>query len=261
MANPFNFSPSELQSPRKMSDPTIQIFKDIDKLSNSAAGAFIEIAQQAINERGRFLAALSGGNTPARLYQLLGIEPFRDQVNWNRTHFFWGDERCVPVDDAGNSYGQAKKALLDKVNPPPENIHRVRSELEPAEAAIKYAATLKNFSDPPLRWPRFDLVLLGMGNDGHTASLFPGSPVEVHSPTMAVTANYEDRPANRVSLSPRVFNSARNIYFLVSGKGKANVLRDILEGGHKPELYPAQRIDPLDGQVFWLVDEPAASLL
>jgi len=252
-----------------MSNPTIQIFKDISELSTSAAHSFIEIADQAIKERGRFLAALSGGNTPTQLYERLGNEPFRGQVNWKQTHFFWGDERCVPVDDAGNSYGQAKKAFLDKVNPPAENIHPIGSgpstepgkRLEPAEAAINYAQTLKKFADAPFAWPHFDLVLLGMGEDGHTASLFPGSPVKIDSPTLAVTANYQDRPANRVTLTQNVFNSARNIYFLVSGKSKAATLLNVLKGEDKPDLYPVQRIDPLDGQVFWLLDEPAASLL
>jgi 6-phosphogluconolactonase len=261
MTNPFHFSPSELQSPRKMSNPTIRKFKDLGELSDAAAHAFVEIAALSIKERGRFLVALSGGNTPMRLYQLLGSERFQDQVDWKQTHFFWGDERCVPVDDPGNSYGQVKAALLDGVKPPPENIHRIESELEPSEAAKKYALTLKEFAVLPFAWPRFDLVLLGMGDDGHTASLFPGSPVEVDPPTLAVTANYQDRPANRVTLTQNVFNSARHVYFLVSGASKTQTLKNVLEGEYKPDLYPAQRIDPLDGQVFWLVDEAAASLL
>src|SRR5258705_9059397 len=122
MMNPFHFSPSELQSQRKMSNPVIQVYKDIQELSNSAAHSFIEIANQSIKERGRFLVSLSGGNTPMQLYELLGSQ-FQGQTDWTHIHFFWGDERCVPVDDPGNCYGQAKKAFLDKVNAPAKNIH------------------------------------------------------------------------------------------------------------------------------------------
>lgn len=236
----------------------LKVFKDTVELSAYAANAFVEIANQAISERGRFLVALSGGNTPMRLYDLLGNQ-FQNKLEWKQVHFFWGDERCVPVDDAGNSYGQAKNIFLDKVNA--INIHRVQSDLEPAAAAIDYAGTLKVFSEPPLDWPRFDLVLLGMGDDGHTASLFPGSSVEVDSPTLAVTANYQDRPANRVTLTQNVFNDARNIFFLVSGISKAVTLLNVLNGEYLPELYPAQRINPHNGKVIWLADEPAASEL
>jgi 6-phosphogluconolactonase len=260
MVNPFHFSPSELQSQRKMSNPLIKVFKDIQELSNSAAQSFIEIADQAIKERGRFLVSLSGGNTPMRLYELLGSQ-FQNQFDPTHVHFFWGDERCVPVDDPGNCYGQAKKAFLDKAKVPAENIHRVESELKPAEAAYRYALTLKQFADAPFAWPRFDLTLLGMGDDGHTASLFPGSPVEVNTPTLAVVANYQDRPANRVTLTQNVFNSARNIFFLVSGKSKAATLENVLKGEYKPELYPAQRIAPQDGVLTWYVDQEAASLI
>ncbi|MBC7875636.1 MAG: 6-phosphogluconolactonase [Anaerolineales bacterium] len=238
------------------SNHQLQIFKDTAELSNHAANAFIEIASHAIAQRGRFLVALSGGNTPMRLYDLLGNQ-FQNKVDWKQVHFFWGDERCVPVDDAGNSYGQAKNIFLDKVNA--INIHRIKSDLKPADAAIDFANTLKVFSEPPLEWPRFDLVLLGMGDDGHTASLFPGSPVEVDSPTLAVTANYQDRPANRVTLTQNVFNDAHNIFFLVTGKSKAETLLNVLNGEYKPELYPAQRINPHDGKVIWFVDEAAAS--
>jgi len=239
-------------------DQRIQIFKSISELSNYAAESFVGLANQSITQRGRFLVVLSGGNTPMHLYEILGNQ-FQKNVDWKQVHFFWGDERCVPVDDAGNSYGQAKKVFLDKVNA--INIHRIKSELKPAEAAIDYADTLKVFSEPPLEWPRFDLVLLGMGDDGHTASLFPGSPVEVNSPTLAVTANYQDRPANRVTLTQNVFNNARNIFFLVVGASKAGTLKKVLDGTHIPAELPAQRIDPKDGKVIWLVDQAAAGQL
>jgi 6-phosphogluconolactonase len=238
----------------------VKTFKGISELSQYAARSFIEIANKSIQERGRFLAALSGGSTPMRLYELLGNQ-FQNEVDWSYVHFFWGDERCVPVDDTGNSYGQTKKVLFDKINIPDENIHRILSELEPDSAAREYAHTLTVFADPPLTWPRFDLALLGMGDDGHTASLFPNSPVDVDSPTLAVKANYQGRPANRVTLTPKVLNSSRNIMFLVTGKSKAEILSRVLSDNYMPEELPAQRIAPKDGNLIWLVDEEAGSLL
>jgi 6-phosphogluconolactonase len=238
----------------------IKVFNGINELSQYAANLFIEIANQSIVKRGRFLAALSGGSTPMRLYELLGNK-FQNEVDWSCIHFFWGDERCVPVKDAGNSYGQTKKVLFDKINIPDENIHRVLSELEPDSAASDYARTLKIFAEPPLEWPRFDLVLLGMGDDGHTASLFPNSSVEVDSPTLAVTANYQGRPANRVTLTPKVLNSSRNIVFLVTGKSKAETLSRVLGNLYTPQQLPAQRIAPTDGNLDWLIDQEAGSLL
>lgn len=236
----------------------ITTFKDISALSQYAARPFIDIANKAIAERGRFLVSLSGGSTPMRLYKLLG-DQFQNAVDWNRVHFFWGDERCVPTDDPGNSYGQTKQVLFDKIGG--TNIHRINSDLAPDSAATDYARTLKAFSDPPLEWPRFDLVLLGMGEDGHTASLFPNSPVDVASPTLAVTANYQDRPANRVTLTQRVFNQAREIWFLVAGANKAETLQKVLNGEFQPKVFPAQRIKPVDGNLVWLIDEEAAGLL
>ena len=195
-----------------------------------------------------------------RLYELLGNQ-CHNEVDWSLVHFFWGDERCVPVDDAGNSYGQTKKVFFDKIQIPAENIHRVLSELEPDSAAKDYANTLKAFSEPPLDWPRFDLALLGMGDDGHTASLFPGSPMDVDSPTLAVTANYQDDPSIRVTMTQLVFNDSVEVWFLVTGKDKAETLLNVLNGAYKPKLYPAQRIKPTDGNLVWMIDEEAASLL
>lgn len=233
----------------------IKIFRDTDELSQFAVEVFIETAIQSIAKRGRFLVALSGGGTPMKLYERLASET----LEWSRVHFFWGDERCVPVDDAGNNYGQTKKILFDKIGK--TNIHRISSELEPESAAKDYAQTLIGFADAPFDFPRFDLVLLGMGDDGHTASLFPGSPVDIKTPTLAVTAHYQDRPANRVTLSPLVFNQAREIWFLVTGAGKAETLRNVLKGERNLEKYPAQRIRPVDGNLVWMVAEAAASYL
>ena len=233
----------------------IQKFRDGDELSQAATKNFAELANQAIRERGRFLVSLSGGSTPMKLYARLASE----NIDWTRVHFFWGDERCVPVDDPGNTYGSMRGILFDKIGT--TNIHRVESELEPASAAQAYAHTLSGFADAPFDFPRFDLVLLGMGDDGHTASLFPGSQVEIETSTIAVTAHYQDRPANRVLLTPKVFNQAKEIWFLVTGAGKAETLRNVIKGEKNLELLPAQRIQPIDGALVWMIDEAAGKFL
>ena len=233
--------------------PTVRIFKDADELSRAAAELFVTLAVQAIRERGRFLVALSGGSTPMALYRLLAREP----IDWTRIHVFWGDERLVPPEDAENSYGQAREALLKHIPIPTENIHRVASELDPVAAARDYASILREFAAPPLDWPRFDLVLLGLGEDGHTASLFPGSPVDATEPVIAVTAQYQGRPARRVTLTPPVFNAARQVIFLVTGANKAVTLKGVFSDYNSSEQIPAKRIQPADGQVTWLVDKAA----
>ena len=238
----------------------IRTFKDVEELGHAAADVFVQQASEAIRQRRRFLVALNGGSTPNRLFELLATE-FHDRVDWDKVHIFWGDERCVPPDDPGSSYGQARGILLSRVPIPDANIHRIPGELGPVRAAHEYALALKQFASPPLDWPRFDLVYLGMGEDGHTASLFPGSPVEVSEPTLPVTAQYQDRPANRVSLTPIVFNSAHMVTFMVTGEKKADTLAEVLSGGYNPAQYPVQRINPKDGRLIWLVDEAAARKL
>ena len=238
----------------------LRIFRELERLSRHAANLFVEQAGQSVRERNQFLVALNGGSTPNRLFQLLGTE-YRDQVDWSKVQVFWGDERCVPPDEAGSSYGQARELLLRHVSIPDSNIHRIKGELPPVEASKDYSSTLKEFASPPFDWPRFDLVYLGMGEDGHTASLFPGSPVTVSEPTIPVTAHYQDRPANRVTLTQLVFNQARCIVFMASGEKKSVTLAEVLSDRYNPELYPAQRIDPKDGELIWLVDEDASSKL
>jgi len=151
--------------------------------------------------------------------------------------------------------------LLSHVPIPDSNIHRVNTDLRPAEASKDYSRNLSGFASPPFEFPRFDVVYLGMGEDGHTASLFPGSPVDVIEPTLPVTAQYQDRPANRVTLTQLVFNQAHMIVFMATGEKKAVTLAEVLSDRYNPELYPAQRIDPKDGKLIWLVDEDAASKL
>ena len=242
--------------------PEVRIFNDLEGLSRAAANLFIEQAEQSISERNRFLVALNGGSTPTRLFQLLATDE-HEKADWSKVHIFWGDERCVPPDDAGSSYGQARDTLLSHILIPDSNIHRIRGELGPVEASKEYSLILREFSSPPFQYPRFDLVYLGMGEDGHTASLFPGSSLDVAEPTMPVTAHYQDRPAHRVTLTPIVFNAAHMIVFMATGEKKAKPLAEVLSDTHtrNPAQYPAQRIDPKEGRLIWLVDEAAASRL
>jgi 6-phosphogluconolactonase len=238
----------------------IHVFKGLEALSREAADLLVEQASHSILERGQFLVALNGGSTPVRLFELLASE-YRDRVDWSNTHIFWGDERLVPADDPESSFGQARNLLLKHVPIPAPNVHAVDGELEPVEAANEYARKLKKFAAHPLEFPRFDLVYLGMGEDGHTASLFPGSPLDVTDPVIAVTVQYQNRPARRVTLTPQVFNQARCVVFMAIGDKKAITLAEVLSGRYQPEIYPVQRIEPRDGKVIWLIDEEAASKL
>jgi 6-phosphogluconolactonase len=240
--------------------PEIRIFKSLEELSRNAAKLFVETAAESIAARGRFLVALNGGSTPTRMFQLLASD-FREEIDWIKTYVFWGDERLVPMHDPESSYGQARDLFLRHVPIPERNVHRVKTEQNPAEAVRDYSDTLKQFAVPPLEWIRFDLGFLGMGEDGHTASLFPGSPVDVNELVIPVIADYQGRPAQRVTLTPLVFNSARLVAFMATGEKKAATLAQVLSGRYNPELYPAQRIDPKDGKTIWLVDEDAASKL
>jgi 6-phosphogluconolactonase len=240
--------------------PQIRIFKNLEDLSQDAARIFVDLSERSIDERGRFLVAINGGGTPKRLFQLLATD-FRERIDWDRTHVFWGDERLVPTSDPENSYAQARDLFLRHVSIPDANVHRVQTELTPVEAAKDYVNTLKNFADPTLGLIRFDLIYLGMGEDGHTASLFPGSPVDETEPAIPVTGDYQGRPAQRVTLTPIVINNAGMVAFMATGEKKADTLAQVLSGRYQPELYPAQRIEPKDGKLIWLVDEDAASKL
>lgn len=239
----------------------IRVFSDQYSLVRFAAGLIFQEASTAVADRECFHFVLSGGSTPAPLYEYLAEPEQQEAISWERTRFYWGDERCVPPDDSGSNYRQAKLLLLDHLTVLPERIHRMKGELSPEEAASEYSAQLSILGEEGRKWPRFDLVLLGMGEDGHTASLFPGSRSDEYEnrSVIPVTAHYGDRPTNRITLTPQVFNSARTILFLVIGEGKAQAVKAVIDGPHAPHNWPAQRIKPEDGLVYWLLDEAAAS--
>ena len=243
----------------------VQIYPDAQSLAQAAAERFIRASEEAIQTRGIFTTALSGGSTPQRLYRLLASEPYSERVDWSRTQVFWGDERCVPADHPESNYLKARQTLFDHIPIPEENIHRIPAELNPEQAAAAYEETLLHFFsgldyEEDRTHARFDLVLLGMGDDGHTASLFPGTPA-VREDTRWVTAQYVDRLAAwRITLTPAILNRAKQILFLISGAGKSYTLQRVIYGSYQPDRYPAQVIRPKGGELFWLVDESAAAL-
>ena len=241
----------------------LTVCSDSTELSRQAAARFVDIARQAVAQQGRFTVCLSGGSTPRGTYALLAREPFRDQMPWPQVHIFWGDERCIPLNHPDNHYRMASDLMLSKVSVPAENIHRMRGEAtDPAQAAKEYEALLRSFfglSDEDV--PRFDLILLGMGADGHTASLLPGSAA-LHERQRLVVANYVLRlGATRLTLTLPVLNHAHQVMFLVVGEHKADAVRTVLQGDDNQPTLPAQLVRSDKGIVLWLVDEAAASRL
>lgn len=238
----------------------IQVFDDTLALSKKAVELFIDAAQEAVRERGRFTVALTGGASPLHLYQLLAQSPNRERVPWQQTHVFWGDERWVPFSDERSNASMAHEALLSKVPIPKEQIHPLwEADQLPEVFALQYEEKLADyFQGSP--WG-CDLVLLGMGDDGHTASLFPGTEV-LHEQSHWVQAYYlEAQQMYRITLTAPFINRARTIVFITFGEKKAKALQQVLEGPYQPEQYPAQLIKPLQGKVVWLVGKAAASKL
>lgn len=240
------------------------ITSDIHDLHRTAARLFIDAAGRAAGPGGTFTVALSGGSTPRGFYALLAEDPsVRTSVPWERTHFFWSDERCVPPDRPDSNYRMAWEVMLSKVPVPPQNIHRVRGEKDdlPAEAAAyenTIRETLRLVTD---YGPSFDVILLGMGADGHTASLFPGSEALRERSRLVVATRVESLGAPRITFTLPLINAARHIVFLVSGKDKAETLRRVHSPSPGTEPLPAALVRPFDGTLTWVVDADAAALL
>jgi 6-phosphogluconolactonase len=229
-------------------------------LFREAADQFTRQALAAVESRGRFAVALSGGSTPKGLYSLLATSA-RSRLPWDRMFFFWGDERHVPPDDPESNYRMVFEALLSKVPVPGTNIFRMAAENPDANrAAEDYEQTLGNFFHPgPGHFPRFDLILLGMGSDGHTASLFPGTTALAEKTRLVVANWVEKLKSDRLTLTVPVLNHGAMVLFLVSGADKAPALREVLEGNQPLERYPSKLIRPSDGELIWLVDQAAAA--
>src|SRR5438128_9155320 len=237
----------------------VRVFPDPQAVAEAAARHVVESAQAAVDARGAFSIALSGGSTPRELHLKLVSPPLVEQVDWSRVYVFFGDERCVPPDDERCNYRMAQETLLSRVPIPRNQIHRMRGELPPQQAAEDYEHEMRDFfKDEP---PRLDLILLGMGDNGHTASLFPGLTA-VHEQQRWVVAEYVAEVSMwRITLTPVIINLAREVIFLVAGAAKADMLRQVLEGPFAPDERPAQIVRPSPGEVVWLIDAAAAAKL
>jgi 6-phosphogluconolactonase len=242
----------------------IRLFADFEELSEAAAGEFCRIACQAIAERGRAVVALSGGSTPRRLYELLTTDRYRHRVAWDRVEFFWVDERAVSPDHSDSNYRMVRQVLLEPLAIPTAHIHRIEGERNDLDAAaLAYEREIARVfgvlpDAPPLA---FDLVLLGMGTDGHTASLFPGTDLAGEASRWVVSQYVPAIAANRVTMTPRLLNASRHVMFLVAGTEKADALALVLDGARDPQRLPAQMIEPTSGVLVWFVDRGAAARL
>ncbi|MFY9630865.1 MAG: 6-phosphogluconolactonase [Candidatus Cybelea sp.] len=236
----------------------LQVCADSADLAQALANLIVTAANTAVDERGAFHIVLSGGNTPTAAYELLAGNVLRAAVPWEKVSVYFGDERCVPPDDERSNYRMATRAFLDAVPVPRGNIHRIRGEIDPGQAANEYASTLRaNFGSAP----QFDLVLLGLGEDGHTASLFPGSDPDLDDGALVRAVYAQAQDMWRVTITPAVINGARRVAFAVEGTDKAPALAAVYAGPRDPIAYPAQIVSPTSGALTWLVDEAAASML
>jgi 6-phosphogluconolactonase len=236
----------------------LRVFPDVSSLARAAGDLFVARVDRSADPSA-FRVALAGGETPEELYRLLAANPYRHRIGWERVHLFWGDERCVPPQDARSNERMACQALIDHVPVPPEQVHPIRCAGSAQHAAREYGRLLQSLFGS--QGPTFDLVLLGLGEDGHTASLFPGSRSLLETQELAVATRGGDPDLPRVTLTAPVINRSECVIFLVSGHGKANALQAVLEGSPDPSRWPAQLIRPQAGDLFWLVDQAAASLL
>ena len=239
-----------------MKPTNLSIFPNSDALALAFAKHFAQKADESIRARGRFLVVLSGGGTPLKAFHLLAQEPFKSQIDWVKIHFFWGDERHVPHDDPGSNFFQAREALLMHVPVSEENLHPMPTDLAPGDAAEAYRRTIAAFTEASQKHVRFDLVMLGLGSDGHTASLFVGQSAQWTSPVITTEGEYEGRPAIRLTLTPPVINRAREVVFLVSGASKADALANALGDEQDIDRFPAQSISA--ETLRWMVDADAA---
>jgi 6-phosphogluconolactonase len=245
----------------------IDVFPDRNRLALAATQRIQHAAQHAIDRQGRFTLVLSGGSTPRPVYELLSQESTR--LDWAKAHVFWGDERCLPPENAESNYRVARETLLDNLPIPHDQVHRIHGEESPTQAAESYEQELRAFFTPhetlarynsETDFPAFDLILLGMGNDGHTASLFPGSPALEETRRWVVAVDHDQPPpplVPRITLTLPVINAARTIIFLVSGESKADRLEEVIRR-QEASPAPAARVQPKSGSLVWLLDEAAA---
>jgi 6-phosphogluconolactonase len=237
------------------------ILADHSELDRAVASKLLELVEKAIAERGACSLALAGGRTPRGAYRLLGQDAFRRQIAWDRVELFWSDERSVPPEHPDSNYRMALESLVAHLDMRPEAIHRILGEAEPDTAASLYAKELRRCLGRPI--PRIDVILLGIGSDGHTASLFPDTENLLDEVKLAVATKSPTSPRDRVSLTLRTINAARHVMFVVAGSDKASVLAQILQapGDKGDQVLPAGLVQPTDGTLMWMLDRDAAAKL
>lgn len=241
--------------------PEIIVCHGISDVAEKAAQTFVGIASHFLAKKDRFNIALSGGSTPEPLYRLLSSERFNSRIDWSRVNLFWGDERCVPPTDDASNYLMATRSLISRINIPFKNIHRIKGELGD-DAADEYETSLVSyFALDKGGFPHFDLILLGMGEDGHTASIFPETPAVNATGKIVTAVHVEKLESTRITLTPPTINSASNIIVLVSGEDKADTVSRVLEGDYEPDELPLQILRRAKGNVLFFLDEAAASKL
>ncbi len=234
----------------------LHIYKT-EELINELAKWILNYATGILFTNDRFTIALSGGETPKRLYQHLATDAYRNKIDWSKIHIFWGDERIVPFADDNNNARMAFENLLSKIDLPQDNIHLMRTDISPDIAAEEYEKILHNYFDYSDN--SFDLVLLGMGKDGHTLSLFPGFEVTSEQHSFVNAVYLDDKKMHRITLMPSIVNRSSKVVFLVTGSEKANALQHVLKGPFEPVKYPAQLISPANSELHWFIDEDAAT--
>jgi len=238
----------------------LHIYENPESLSIAAAKWISDLIANTLKKQNRFTIALSGGNTPKKLHHLLAASPYKEQIDWSKLHVFWGDERGVPFDDDRNNAKMAYNTLLNFVPVPKSQIHIMRTDISPEQSAVEYEKILHQYFSLNNAFS-FDLVLLGMGDDGHTLSLFPGTAI-VHEEKAWVSSFFlKAQNMYRITLTKTIVNQSANISFLVAGADKAHALEEVLHGNYNPDLYPSQVIQPVNGKLHWFLDNDAASLL
>jgi 6-phosphogluconolactonase len=241
-------------------DSSIKIFQTPYELAETFAEEMVEMVKQAGNKKKPFTIALSGGSTPELLFSLLG-DHFADKISWKSVHLFWGDERCVPPDHNESNFGMTKRKFIDNTEIPFSNIHRIRGEADPESEAVRYSEEIKMFTGSRNTLPLFDLVILGLGDDGHTASIFPGHNELLTSPKICEVAYHPLTHQRRITITGRVINNSERVVFLVTGSRKAEIVENIINKKATALNYPAAYIVPFNGSLTWYVDKEAAALL
>jgi len=237
----------------------LHIYKDADELSQAAAAWIAQVIEETLKTQDRFTIALSGGSTPYKLHLILAASPLKEKIDWSKIHVFWGDERAVPFDDERNNAKMAYDTLLNHVPIPADQIHIMRTDIAPEASAAAYEKILHTYFDE--QETSFDLVLLGMGDDGHTLSLFPGTEIVRERKAWAKAFYLTAQEMFRITITAPIANKSARIAFLAAGEKKANTLKNVLEGEFQPDIYPSQLIKPVNGELHWFLDEDAAKLL